>query len=188
MTCCSGETHLLCTALALCGLGLPRPAARTWRPGWPRPSGRGTPPRPVFQPSPFPAPGSGTRVAFLQRNKIAHSRGTLSCCPKATDRLLPSSPSPPPLLGRGRPYSSPGPDEAPGPGPALPGPSRGARCRTGAVVEQQRTGAVVEQQRAEAVDQLGDPVPLQVLAALPLARRHPALPGDRARPAPRAGR
>lgn len=40
-----------------------------------------------------------------------------------------------------------------------------------------RTGAVEEQQRSEAVQQLGQPVPPQVLAALLLARRHPAVPG-----------
>lgn len=38
-----------------------------------------------------------------------------------------------------------------------------------------RTGAVEEQQRSEAVQQLGQPVPPQVLAALLLARRHPAV-------------
>lgn len=61
-------------------------------------------------------------------------------------------------------------------GAPCPALAPGARCRT---------GAVVEQQRAEAVEQLGDPVALQVVAGLLLARRHPALLGDRARAAGR---
>lgn len=74
--------------------------------------------------------------------------------------------------------------------PAGTGPSAGARRpRTLAAPAASRppprgpgpvrTGAVEEQQRSEAVQQLGQPVPPQVLAALLLARRHPAVPGWR---------
>lgn len=48
-----------------------------------------------------------------------------------------------------------------------------------------RTGTAVQQQRGEAVQQRGQPVPLQVLAALLLARRHGALLGARAATPPR---
>lgn len=83
-------------------------------------------------------------------------------------------PHPHPAFHGAGAYSCPGRDGAPGPG--LPCP--GARCRT---------GAVIEQQRAEAVEQLGEPVALQIVAALLLARRHPALLGDH-EPRPAAAR
>lgn len=74
--------------------------------------------------------------------------------------------------------------------PAGTGPSAGERRPRSPAVPAagpagpERTGAVEEQQRSEVVQQLGQPVPPQVLAALLLGPRHPAVPGREAAAGP----